>query len=46
MNEHGQFNGAVARLEWDVCEAINSARVAAWEKKAGRQDCEDKIPGL
>lgn len=35
-NELGQFNGAVARLEWDVCEAINAGRIAVWETKAGR----------
>lgn len=34
-NELGQFNGAVARLEWDICEAINAARIQAWEEAGG-----------
>ncbi|MFA7344399.1 MAG: hypothetical protein WC003_08855 [Terrimicrobiaceae bacterium] len=29
-NESGQFTGAVARLEWNVCRILNAARLRSW----------------
>lgn len=40
-NEKGEYTGAVARLEWEICKHINLARIAAWKRK---RDAKDKIP--
>ena len=40
-NERGEPIGAVARLEWEVCQRINAARIAAWKAK---KEGADEIP--
>jgi len=29
-NENGEYTGAVARLEWEICNRINNARIRKW----------------
>ncbi|MCB1227754.1 MAG: type V CRISPR-associated protein Cas12b, partial [Verrucomicrobiales bacterium] len=43
-NELGQCTGAIARLEWGVCEAINAYRMKAWREKASGGFHKDEIP--
>lgn len=33
-NERGEFTGAVARLEWEICRIINASRVREWGVKS------------